>query len=605
MNDDQVMHAMNIDDSYHVERVLARGVGGVTELVTLDGTGPFVRKRIPFKLARRAVWATLPEIDCRRLPHIEATYEMPDAFVVVYDYVPGETLEEMVNSRGPFTAESACRLVCEVCEAASALHEHGILHRDITPSNVIVAADGAHLIDFGIARIGAEGKSRDTTQLGTWGFAAPEQFGFAQTDVRSEVYSIGQLLGYLVTGIHPENKDAYEKALEDPAVTPPLLHDIVAQATAFEPSARFQSASALAHAIQASASGTTPTLTQTAAPAAAAARPAPAAAPAAGPQPFSEGASAAGPQPSQDSTPDAAPYAASSQREKQQEASEQRPSAGDSRGGRKGHPVRNVLIAVVVLLALFLVLYTIWDIEVTKADRSSRATSTATQTQAASASSTSSAASAASTEGGGAHQSASDQEGGVPLDGLSITETFWQVDSGSSGTYIEFCYALTNESSVTYVDPKVTVTGFADDGSVVGTDDGTPGTIAPGQTIYCWRRCSASSTPARVDFSLTAWSLTEALDSEVPPSFSVSNTSLSESGPQKLNGLLTRDDAGSFTRKTEGVYVSIVFRDASGAIVGGNSELQQAPALGESIPFDVYVGNVGEYASYDIYVWYD
>ena len=126
LNDDQVMHAMSVDDSYHVERVLAHGQGGITELVTLDGTGPFVRKRIP------------------------------------------------AASRGKLDAAKARHLVGEVCQAVSKLHAHDIVHRDITPSNVVVAADGAHLIDFGIARLGSEDAKGNEDQLGTWGFAAPE-----------------------------------------------------------------------------------------------------------------------------------------------------------------------------------------------------------------------------------------------------------------------------------------------------------------------------------------------------------------------------------------------------------------------------------------------
>ena len=109
------------------------------------------------------------------------------------------------------------RLVVQLCEAAAALHAHGIIHRDISPTNVIVAADGAHLIDLGIARFRAEGATHDTTQLGTPGFAAPEQHGFAQTDARTDVYSLGRVLGYLLTGVRPEMPDAaeYEQALAD------------------------------------------------------------------------------------------------------------------------------------------------------------------------------------------------------------------------------------------------------------------------------------------------------------------------------------------------------------------------------------------------------
>lgn len=80
MDERQTMHAMMLDDAYCVERVLADGAYGVTEMVSLDGAGPFVRKKMP-------------------LPRVEATYELPDMFVVVYDYVDGVTLDHYVCER--------------------------------------------------------------------------------------------------------------------------------------------------------------------------------------------------------------------------------------------------------------------------------------------------------------------------------------------------------------------------------------------------------------------------------------------------------------------------------------------------------------------------
>lgn len=74
---------MGIDDTYHVERVLTSRPEGTTEIVTLDGSGPFIRKKMPSEQARRGVWATLAECSCARLPHVVAAYEMPDEFVVV------------------------------------------------------------------------------------------------------------------------------------------------------------------------------------------------------------------------------------------------------------------------------------------------------------------------------------------------------------------------------------------------------------------------------------------------------------------------------------------------------------------------------------------
>ena len=243
MNDQQVMHAMHIDDSYETQRVLADAVGGKTELVTFEGAGPFVRKKMPLELARRRVWSTLADCACKRLPQVELTYELPDYYVVVYDFVPGRTLESLVkrpskekidskrvgaestdaqNNSYPLNLDAAIALACDICEAAQALHEHGIVHRDISPANVVVSGDGAHLIDLGIARMRVEGASRDTASLGTWGFASPEQYGFAQTDARSDVYSIGRLLGFALTGVIPGDQ-AYDVALQDATLVPPKV----------------------------------------------------------------------------------------------------------------------------------------------------------------------------------------------------------------------------------------------------------------------------------------------------------------------------------------------------------------------------------------------
>lgn len=242
------MHAMSIDDMYRVERVLARGAGGVTELVTIDGAGPFVRKKIPSKLANQGVWSLIESCGCARLPKVEATYSLPDQFVVVYDFVPGQTLEELVTAKKRLAPQEAANLAADICEAAAALHSRGVVHRDLSPRNVIVAADGAHLIDLGIARMRVEGASRDTTSLGTRGFASPEQYGFAQTDARSDVYAIGKLLGYMLTGLQPDG-DEYERALRDTDATDSRLAEVVARACAFEPSSRYQSAAEMARAL--------------------------------------------------------------------------------------------------------------------------------------------------------------------------------------------------------------------------------------------------------------------------------------------------------------------------------------------------------------------
>ena len=246
MDDTQTMHAMGIDDAYHVEQVLARGPRGVTELVTIDGVGPFVRKKIPTVLAQRGVWSALGGSTCPRLPRVEATYELPDCVAVVLDYVPGPTLEQVVAERGRLQQNEAVNLAQQICEAVQELHRLGILHRDLTPANIIVADDGAHIIDLGIARplTDTANRNRDTTALGTYGFASPEQYGFAPTDVRSDIYSLGRILGFMLTGVYPDDT-RYTPLLSDDLHVTPRLRAIVERATAFEPSARYQNAYAV------------------------------------------------------------------------------------------------------------------------------------------------------------------------------------------------------------------------------------------------------------------------------------------------------------------------------------------------------------------------
>jgi hypothetical protein len=246
--DDPVLRALVRDDAYRVLRVLADGPTGRTELVSLDGEGPLVRKRIPAVFANATAWAELLDIDEPLLPRIESLYRMPDELVVVYAYVEGESLRSHVEEGGALVPAEAVRCALDLCRAAGALHARDIVHRDITPGNVVLAADGAHLLDLGIARQHDADQTRDTTTLGTWGFAAPEQFGFAQTDARSDVYAIGRVLGYALTAVLP-SESGYDDALGGLAAREPELVDIIRRATSFEPSARYQSTGELAGAL--------------------------------------------------------------------------------------------------------------------------------------------------------------------------------------------------------------------------------------------------------------------------------------------------------------------------------------------------------------------
>lgn len=248
MDDDQVLAAMEEDDSWRLVRTLAQGPAGSTDLVVRDGHGPYVRKRMAAGLASEAAWRTAAASGDPHLPHVVTLYRLPDQLVVVYDYIEGRTLDQVVGQDGPLPLCRALALAADLCHAAASLHAAGVVHRDITPRNVVVAQDGAHLIDLGIARQHEDGRTHDTTTLGTVGFAAPEQFGFAQTDARSDVYSLGRVLAFMLTGDRPGAADPVEGLAA--AGVPEGVASLVGRACAFEPSARFQGADQMAAALE-------------------------------------------------------------------------------------------------------------------------------------------------------------------------------------------------------------------------------------------------------------------------------------------------------------------------------------------------------------------
>ncbi len=289
-DDQALLAAMDLDDSFAPVRTLAEGDGGTTELVVRREPRPgepvlLVRKRMPAPLANESAWRALQVAELAdacdaagadgaagaapgeatavpaanvegvsRLPHVRELYRLPDALVAVYDYVEGPTLRELVRERGPLAPVRAVALARQLCQALAPLHAAGVVHRDIAPGNVVVAADGAHLIDLGIARMRVDGASHDTTRLGTWGFAAPEQYGFAQTDARSDVFSLGRVLAYALTAADPADA-SFDSAAQESPLVPPALREVIKKATAFEPSARYQSAGDLDRALAATIAG--------------------------------------------------------------------------------------------------------------------------------------------------------------------------------------------------------------------------------------------------------------------------------------------------------------------------------------------------------------
>lgn len=123
---------------------------------------------------------------------------------VLLEYFPSVTLEEKLVQQGKLSLVETENIMLQVCSGVYSFHGLGIVHRDLKPSNILVDIHGvAKITDFGISRFYKKNQNSDTRILGTPGYAAPEQFGFAQTDERADIYSLGVLINRMLTGKLP------------------------------------------------------------------------------------------------------------------------------------------------------------------------------------------------------------------------------------------------------------------------------------------------------------------------------------------------------------------------------------------------------------------
>ena len=141
------------------------------------------------------------------LPSIVDVIDQEDSFLIVMDYIEGNTLLQLLKEYGPQPQEYIVEWGKQLCEVLGYLHSRkpAIIYRDLKPANIMLKPNGSiTLIDFGTAREYKADNIEDTTCLGTYGYAAPEQFGgMGQTDARTDIYCLGMTLYHLLTGHNP------------------------------------------------------------------------------------------------------------------------------------------------------------------------------------------------------------------------------------------------------------------------------------------------------------------------------------------------------------------------------------------------------------------
>ncbi|WP_271000846.1 serine/threonine-protein kinase [Listeria seeligeri] len=189
----------------------------------------FVRKVLPIGFA--PVIQQLQKLSSNYLPKIEVMIPSGKHLIVYEEYINGKNLADLVKKHPTFDPSEVTRLMLMLANALTELHANAIIHRDIKPSNIMISNDGIlKLIDFDASRVYEIGKNQDTVNLGTIGYAAPEQYGFSQTDVRSDIYSIGVLMLELLLGKNTLPNQENITSLEKIAV----------RAASFDPDKRYQ-----------------------------------------------------------------------------------------------------------------------------------------------------------------------------------------------------------------------------------------------------------------------------------------------------------------------------------------------------------------------------
>ena len=181
------------------------------------------------------IYRAIRDINSPFLPTIHRLFVQEGQLIVIEEFIDGRTLADLL-AYGELLDEAAARHILEeLCLCLRTFHERNIIHRDLKPSNIMLTKKNeVRLIDFGIARTVKEGDDPDTEFLGTKGYAPPEQYGFGQTDARSDLYSLGITMRRML------GKDYHG-----------YLQGILDRCTALDPANRYASAAELLEALEA------------------------------------------------------------------------------------------------------------------------------------------------------------------------------------------------------------------------------------------------------------------------------------------------------------------------------------------------------------------
>lgn len=196
----------------------------------------------------------MKRLDHPALPRIVDIIDNEDTIYVVMDYIEGESLEYILKEQGPQPESLVLDWARQLCDAFIYLHSRKppIIYRDMKPANVMRKPEGnLKVVDFGIAREYKEKNTQDTTVLGTRGYASPEHYGLRQTDIRSDIFTLGMTLHHLLTGVDPREEGYRYLPIRrfNPRLTEGM-EAIIDKCTALDPADRYRNCKELMYDLE-------------------------------------------------------------------------------------------------------------------------------------------------------------------------------------------------------------------------------------------------------------------------------------------------------------------------------------------------------------------
>jgi serine/threonine-protein kinase len=251
---------------YELQEELGRGAMGVVYRAFDPMIGRIVAVKT-MRLAEEGTGMPRPELLTRFQTEARAAGQLVHPnIIVIYDageteglyyitmeYVDGRSLQSLIDQKQPFPLPRILRIMGQVCSALEFAHQRNVVHRDVKPANIVLAADDTvKITDFGTAKILQLGTTQSGTIVGTPSYMSPEQIKGKPIDGRSDVFSLGVILYELVTGEKPFPGESittviYKIVNEEPippreldSSVHPGLSAVITKALAKEPDQRYQ-----------------------------------------------------------------------------------------------------------------------------------------------------------------------------------------------------------------------------------------------------------------------------------------------------------------------------------------------------------------------------